>query len=322
MKKLLLLLSCVSLVLQGCSSDSNGDDSSTCGTVSLTSVSQNGNTLNFNYQSQNAFNYYEIGYDQTTSVAGQGNDLFFNYSFTTTNASNASIDDENLSFYAENNQTLSFYIRAQCTNGDLTDWQGPIVLSIDDFCEKPYDFSVQNGTAYWSTYYNQTNASYFQLQYGNQGFQIGNGEVITTNDESTSDAALVSGNTYDFYVRSFCTNNLGFSNWEGPVTYYAENDQNLCNAPSNITTEVERNGFGEAIGAVFRWDYNGETNFEHVVVLNNYSPDSGTIYTSDTGGWPLYTLTQNTNYDFYIRSVCLDGARTEWVGPIDINIGS
>ncbi|MBU2940995.1 hypothetical protein KO494_15700 [Lacinutrix sp. C3R15] len=321
MKKGLLLLSCIFLLLQGCSSESENDDSSACGTVNLISVTQNGNTLNFNYQSQNAFNYYEIGYDQTASVANQGNNLFFNYSFTTTNASNASIDDENLSFFAENNQTLSFYIRAQCTNGDLTDWQGPIVLNVDEFCEKPYDFDVQNGTAFWETYNNQTNASYFQVQYGSQGFQIGNGEVITTNDESTSDAALASGNTYDFYVRSFCTNNLGFSNWEGPVTYYAEYDQNLCNPPSNVTTEVERNASGQAIGAVFRWDYNGESNFEHVVVLNNSTPDSGTIYTSDTGGWPLYNLSQNTDFDFYIRAVCTDGTRTEWVGPKDINIG-
>jgi len=329
MKKGLFLLSCVFMLTLGCSEDSDESNenggANVCGVVSLTSVVQNGNELVFNYQTQNTFNYFQIGYDQTTNVSNQdvNSDFFFlNEGFTTTNVSTATIVDESLHFYAENNQTLSFFIRAQCSNGNLTKWQGPIVLNIDEYCQEPYDFAVQSGTAYWDTYYNDTDASYFQIEYGNQGFQIGSGELATTNSESYSDASLVSGNTYDFYVRSFCNNNLGYSNWVGPVSYFAEYDQNLCNSPSNITTEIERNGSGQAVGAVFRWSYNGERNFEHVVVGNNQPASSGSINVSDTAGWPFYNLAQNTNYDFYVRAVCLDGSRTEWVGPIDINIGS
>lgn len=319
-----LLLFCAITFLLGCSKDS--DTPGECGSVSLTSVTQQGNTLTFNYQTQNTFNYYEIVYDQTGSIGdlnNQGNvQGSFNNQFTTTDIATTSIIDESLNFYAENNQTLSFFIRAQCQNGEFTSWQGPIVLQIDTFCNTPSDFTVQSGTAYWDYNSNQTAASYFQVEYGNQGFVLGNGSMLTTNSEITSDAALASGTTYDFYVRAFCNNNLGFSNWVGPVAYFAEFDQNLCNAPSNITIEVERNASNQAVGAVFRWDYNGESDFEHVVVNNGASPDSGNINTSDTFGWPFYNLAQNTNYDFYIRAVCLDGTRTEWVGPTDVNIGS
>tara|TARA_R110002049_G_scaffold85897_7_gene218379 strand:- start:473 stop:1447 length:975 start_codon:yes stop_codon:yes gene_type:complete len=320
-----LLLICIFVMCLGCSSDSDSEPSD-CGSVTLTGVQQEGNILTFNYQTQNTFNYYEIVYDQTGSIGNLNNQSnvqsSFNNSFTTTDIATTSITDETLNFYAENNQTLSFYIRAQCQNGNFTLWQGPIILQINAYCDAPYDFSVQNGTAYWDTYYNETDASYFQVEYGNQGFVLGSGNVLTTNSESTSDASLASGNAYDFYVRAFCNNNLGFSNWEGPVSYYAEYDQNLCNEPSGVTVEVERNGFGEAVGAVFRWEHNGESNFEHVVVSNNQSPESGNINTSDDVGWPFYNLAQNTNYDFYIRAVCLDGARTEWVGPRNVNIGS
>ncbi|MGB1307936.1 MAG: hypothetical protein ACPG6B_03430 [Oceanihabitans sp.] len=321
MKKGIFLLSSLLLLVQSCSKDSN--NSNNCGTVNLTSVTQDGSTLNFSFYSPDTFNYFEIGYDQTTNISGQGNnDLYFNYGLTTTNVNSASIEDENLSFYAANNQTLSFYIRAQCSNGDLTDWQGPLVINVNEFCESPYNFNVENGTAYWDYYYNQTNASFYQVEYGNQGFQVGNGTTITTNHEATSDASLAAGNTYDFYVRASCDNNLGFSSWVGPVSYFAAYDQNLCNAPSNVIADVEYNGLGQAVGAVFTWSHNGESNFEHVVVGNNQSPDSGTISTSDNAGWPFYSLAQNTNYDFYIRAVCLDGARTEWVGPLNVNIGS
>ena len=70
MKKGLLCI-CVFILFLGCSKDS--EEAGECGVVSLINVSQNGNTLMFDYQSQDTFNYYEIGYDQSTSVSGGSN---------------------------------------------------------------------------------------------------------------------------------------------------------------------------------------------------------------------------------------------------------
>ncbi|WP_460218340.1 hypothetical protein [Psychroserpens sp. MEBiC05023] len=322
MKKNLLFIG-ILMLLFGCSSDS--DESGECGVVTLTGVTQDGSTLIFTYQAQTTFNYYEIGYDQTASInnGGQG-ELFFNDRFTTTDMSTTSIDDDDLNFYAENNQTLSFYIRAQCENGDLTSWQGPIVLQVQEYCEKPYDLNASGSGPgfYWDYYYNNGDASYFQVEYGLQGFTLGTGTQITTNDEYTFDAMMAQGNTYDFYVRALCENNLGFSGWAGPVSAYAEEDYNLCSPPSNVLSQIEYNFFGDPVGVLFQWDLNGETSFEHVLVPDGANPDTGSINTSDGSGWPLYNqgIFLNTPYDFYIRAVCIDGSRTEWVGPKNVYI--
>jgi len=321
MRKTLQLLFLFPLLF-ACSSDS--EDSGDCGSLSLISVQQNGSTLTFNYQAQSQFNYYEIGYDQTAALGGLSNDqLYFNHSFTTTDNTTTSIQEEGLFFYAENNTTLSFYIRAQCSNGDLTSWQGPIVLQIEEFCQEPYDLSADGPSVYWSYYYNSTEASYFQVEYGLQGFQLGSGTQITTNQESTYDVMVAAGNTYDYYVRAYCDNALGFSEWIGPVSSYADEDFNLCTSPSNILHDIEYNFFGDPVGVVFQWDMNGENSFEHVLVSDGFDPDdAASVNTSDGSGWPLYSqgLYQNTPYDFYVRAVCLDGSKTEWVSRQNIII--
>lgn len=321
MKKGLLCI-CVFVLFLGCSKDS--EETEECGVVSLTNVTQNGSTLIFDYQSQDTFNYYEIGYDQSTSVSQvNNNDLYFNYRFTTTDVGSTSIIDDDLYGFAEYNTTLSFYIRAQCSNGELTSWEGPIVLQVEDYCEQPSNIGVSGSTVYWSYDSNQTTASYYQVEYGEQGFDLGSGTQITTNTTNTSETVMVEGNTYEFYVRAYCEDNLGYSGWSGPISAYADQDYNVCSAPSNVLHQIEYNFFGDPVGVVFQWDSNGESSFEHVLISDGYNPDdSNSVNTSDGSGWPLYNqgLTQNTPYDFYIRAVCLDGSRTEWVGPKNVII--
>ncbi|MCT4630826.1 hypothetical protein [Winogradskyella sp.] len=321
MRNFLLAVSAF-LFLVGCSSDSDGG-SGECGTITLTNVVQQGNQLVFNYQTQNTFNYYEIGYDVTTNLTGVSNDqLYFNYGFTTTDVSSTTREEDFLAFFAEENQTLSFYIRAQCSNGELTKWNGPIVLQIEEYCESPTDLNAFGSGVSWN-FDGNNNASYYQVEYGLHGFNLGEGSQITTSDTSTHDAVMAQGNTYDFYVRAFCENGLGFGNWSGPVSVFADQDYNLCTPPSNVVHEIEYNFFGDPVGVVFRWDFNGESMFEHVLVSDGFDPNNTTsVNTSDGSGWPVYGqgLFQNTPYDFYIRAVCVDGSRTEWVGPKNIVI--
>jgi hypothetical protein len=224
-----------------------------------------------------------------------------------------------LNSLAQNNQTISFYIRAQCVNGQFTNWEGPFVLQLDEFCEKPYDLNVFGDELNWEFNSFATSASYFQVEYGLQGFQIGTGTQINTNDEYVNGLAMEQGNVYDFYVRAYCENNIGWSDWAGPASYFAQQDFNLCNPPSNVQYFIEYIT-GNSAGVRFEWDYNGETQFEHVLVANNGNPNSGTISTSDTFGWPVYTgLSTFLDYDFYVRGVCYDGTRTTWGGPLDVN---
>ncbi|MEY8848239.1 hypothetical protein AB9K26_05460 [Psychroserpens sp. XS_ASV72] len=331
MKKLTLFL--ISIVLFGCSSSSDSEEEEPqgqCGTVTITNVTQNFETLTISWQSQGNFNYFEIGYDATSNISGPINNnnsntnssLPFSNLLTTSNSSSASdeANAEELNFYAQQNETFSFYIRAQCANGQFTNWNGPFILQLDEFCEKPYDLNIFADQLSWSfNGFAITNASYFQVEYGLQGFQLGNGSQSISNDMFVDGFAMEQGNAYDFYVRAFCENNLGWGDWAGPISYFAEQDFNLCNPPSNLQYFVEFIS-GSSAGVRFEWDYNGETEFEHVLVSNNADPSTGNISTSDTFGWPVYTgLSTFADYDFYVRGVCNDGTRTAWAGPLDVN---
>lgn len=323
MKKITLLLA--SIFILGCSSDSdsNGDNpDGPCGTVTITNVTQDIETFTISWQSQGSFNYFEIGYDVTGNVGGPiDNNTSFSYSFTSTNTSSDTdvLDAETINFFVQDNETISFYIRAQCANGELTNWQGPFVLDVDSVCIKPENLNVFGDELTWDFSSFTVSPSYFQVEYGLQGFTIGTGTQITTNDEYVEGLVMEQGNVYDFYVRTFCTNNLGFSEWAGPVSYFAEQDFNLCNPPSNVQYFIEYIS-GSSAGVRFEWDYNGESEFEHVLVGDSADPNSGTISTSDTFGWPVYTgLSTFVDYDFYVRGVCFDGTRTPWVGPLDVN---
>ena len=125
---------------------------------------------------------------------------------------------------------------------------------------------------------------------------------------------------YDFYLRAYCNGSSSWSDWAGPYTYTATNNQYLCLAPTSPVYGVVRNGVGQAVGATFEWGMNGENVFEYTYVLPSQSVTAGTV-NSISNAWPTLHVAQNTNYHFYVRAVCVDGGKTAWTGPIVFNIG-
>lgn len=172
----------------------------------------------------------------------------------------------------------------------------------------------------WDSYNIQSPANYFEVEYGLSGFTLGSGTKISTNFEYTNEIPMEGGNAYQFYVRGYYDELSGFGDWAGPYTYFASQDWHMCTPPSNVQYTIESNVFGP-FGAAFTWDKNGEHEFEITVVSNNASPNNANYSTWGLNGIPVYTLTQNTEYDMYIRAVCLDGSKTNWVGPKNVNIG-
>ncbi|MNE08191.1 hypothetical protein D3C87_29850 [compost metagenome] len=167
-----------------------------------------------------------------------------------------------------------------------------------------------------------TSSSYYQFEYGITGFSQGSGTVVTTSGTTSTNVSMAAGNAYQFYVRGYCDATGGFSDWAGPFSYYSDKNHNMCLVPSNVQYTIEVNGFSEPVGANFTWDHNGETNFEYTIVANGASPANGNIHSiSVLQGTPTMFLTQNTEYDFYVRAVCKDGNKTNWVGPKNVNIG-
>lgn len=293
-----------------------------CGDFTAFEAQQNAGILEISFTDNANIGTYEFSIAQISAGNEPQNGVTF------IEASTGTLNQELSEVSISMGESYYLWIRGGTCEGDLGDkesWHGPIVVQLDEYCEAPYDlghaiFPTGRGVA-WNTYYNETDADYFEVQYGLEGFAVGSGTTVTTNKENTTEFSLEKDNAYDFYVRSHCTNNLGWSAWVGPVSYYATFNQNLCTTPSNVVYHVNKNGFGDPVGAWFEWERNGEYYFEYTIVLKNNPPSGGQLYTSTLSGWPSFSLTQNTDYDFYVRAICLDDTRTVWFGPTTLNIG-
>lgn len=319
MKKTLLIL--MSFLIISCSSDDSGNGNSL--EVTSFNIQQESSQIIFGYTANEEVLYYEITYDYASSNYNPNSQENTNYTFSTSDLNSTQKSIQELSLYPS--ESYVFYVRAVGNNNVRSKWFGPKSLSINSFCEEPYDV-VFSGYVSWETYNNQTSSSYFQVQYGLQGFEVGTGATIQTSDQSTvytSGLVLEQGNVYDVYVRSFCNNSLGWSNWVGPVSYFAENNSNVCVTPHNLGYHTEYNWLGQPIGANISWnDIGNNRSYEFNLVGNDQSPESIAIGSRNDGGTQItYTgLTPGYQYHFYVRTVCADGSRTDWVGPLNVVI--
>lgn len=320
MKKIYFVLLSV-LVLVGCSSDS-GDSSeneiSTCGEISTFNVAQNSDVLLFSYAGSTDVSYYEVSYFQTGGLIDPNDGIKFNT--TDPNSFSKRILDMNVAF--ETN--YSFYIRTVCASGAVGRWKGPVVVLMKSFCDQPRDLRVSgySGGAYFSwqsSYLNES--SYYEVQYGLEGFEIGQGTTIITNNSQTYDMVMQRNKVYDFYVRSKCNGALGWSAWAGPVSHVSAIDQNICSAPISATGSIESYS-GSNTWVKMTWNTNGDmnTDFEYVIVNKGSGPETGTKRLFNPYlGWPVVLIPTYGQYDFYVRTVCSGGATTAWFGPTPLD---
>lgn len=308
MKKLFLLLAAVTLII-GCSSSDEGSSSvgGECSPVTNLEIVQNSNELTVTVTGSGAL-YYEIsilplGYDDPNS----GSIVPLNSSTETIDIFEAVIETGDYQVFA----------RVSCEEGKKGKWFGPKLLTIEEYCGLPKNLGVNTFDGfYWESpdSYNSATVSNYQIEYGLQGFEHGQGTIATVNINHYSDIVLQGGQNYDFYVRAYCSNNVGYGNWVGPYNYYAETNLNMCTPPSNIITNLQYNN-GSTAGVSFQFSRNGEDTFEYTIVHRNQDISEGTIHTLYwTDGWPGYTgLNVYYDWDFYIRAVCNNGNRTVWV---------
>jgi hypothetical protein len=290
-------------------------DTSTEATITSFTVTQSNNELIFTFSaSSQDIQYYQIQY-----YAPNGGGLAG--SFVTNAASTVTETIADLSI--QTGILYVFNIEAVLNSGSIIGGADPISLLIEEFCEQAHNLNFSNASGLsWSIYNNNTSPSYYEISYGVTGTTASLGEKITTNTRSNKEMVMEQGNVYDFYVRSYCNNTLGWSDWEGPLSHYASQDLNTCIPPSSLGFTVVRNSLSQAVGARCTWtDNGGNSNYEVNMVGNGSSPTAGNIETSTSTNITYAPMTQNTEYDFYVRSICSDGTPTNWAGPLNVNIG-
>lgn len=300
-------------VLNGCSKDSESYDAG----IKVTSfeVIQDGDTLIFTYTTTGDVAYIEILKSTLPSGGTSGATVV-----ATSSNGTAQVYFKELGL--KTGDVATFYIRAVGTNDRLSAVIGPKVITINTFCDIPNNLHVENGNFSWF-YYPSSPLTYYEIEYGPQGFVKGDGTKMNANGGSTNDFTFVGGEVYDIYIRGYCSRAQGFSLWAGPVSYLAKKNQNLCLEPTNVSYSVEYNYSGEPIGVRIRWDDPGNTgDYEYNLAANNESPTSNLLESGNSTTIQYFTLTKNIEYDFYVRTKCIEGTTTEWVGPLDVIIGN
>ncbi|GAA4761880.1 MULTISPECIES: hypothetical protein [Flavobacterium] len=304
MKKIYFLLSLLIIILS-CSKDDSATEQqqSKCSQINTFNASQQVDVLNYSITASGSPAAYEFVFldSQYNTDPNHGNVI------SVPNASgNISLDNN-----VTQNRTYYIYARVICANGEKSDWSAPKIIYINNYCGKPYNL-IYSGQLTWDdSNFGSGTVSYYQVQYGAQGFSLGSGTTINANNEYLSNIPMAAQTTYDFYVRSYCNDGKGWSSWTGPYAYFSQYTQNMCSVPTNLAYTLESQTSSYAWIAL-NWNYNGESNFEYTIVSQGASVSSGTVYSASTGGWPVHQLTKGYNYHFYVRAVCANGNKTSW----------
>jgi len=209
-----------------------------------------------------------------------------------------------------NGTSYDFYVRADC-QGSRSDWILYNFTAGGPACVAPTALTTTNITA-TSTELGWTEmgtASLWDLEWGVPGFTLGTG-TSQTNASTTNNpyllTGLISGTSYEFYVRADCQGTR--SAHTGPFLFTAGLP---CNTPTTLTavniTNTSVDLSWVEVGTATIWDIE--------LGIAGFTP-TGTATTANTTTNPTNVagLTGGADYEFYVRSDC--GADSSaWTGP-------
>ena len=145
--------------------------------------------------------------------------------------------DQHATVSGLNSATIyDFYVRNVCEDSGYSAWIGPVSVSTLDEpfninCIDPYNFAsaatgqTGSGGHYFDfTWDHESSQNSWEIAVVPAGNPFSTSNVIATsfNPVRLTYGSLVSGQAYDFYLRSNCGGSDGFSGWIGPVTVTAQ----------------------------------------------------------------------------------------------------
>lgn len=294
----ILTLALALLLLAGCKKEDTNTTENPCHTPSLSLNTITGGVSLYVSTSSNQ-GFFEIEYGANGFSKGSGTKVTISTQYDLTGLTNGTYD---------------IYIRGNCGGTAYSDWSSAQSFLVQggnsSTCAAPYSLNAQPYFQGYQLYWSASNAGYYELEYGPTGFTRGNGTKKTLSNSNYSDGSFNANTTYDFYVRSNCGGS-DFSPWAGPYSFHADHNAHNCQAPTNLT--AYRNGY-----ISYSFNPNGEN--QHEVYINN-TPDtnSGTLLSSSSSSGDITGVYSNVTYYIYARSICLDGSRTAWTGPVVVN---
>lgn len=208
-------------------------------------------------------------------------------------------------------QTYDVYVWADCGADGLSDTLGPINFTTQPVCPAPTNLTVSDiGTDTAVVAWDAHGTSNWVIEYDTVGYVQGSSSnaTITTTDNPFTLTGLDSEYTYDVYVWADCGTPDGLSTVTGPESFTT---QPTCLAPTGLMATVN-----SSTTADLGWTENGSaTEWQVQYGPAGFTLGSGNIESATANPHPITGLTGNTDYGFYVRSVCAVGDTSAWTGP-------
>ena len=152
----------------------------------------------------------------------------------------------------------------------------------------------------------ESEAANFQVQYGEQGFNVGEGTGVDVNGATTLAISELNYETaYDFYVRVVCEGDNGA--WVGPVTVTTAPS---CSEPASLSFEMATNmlfwnagEWGTPVQYNVRYKAEDEEEYTTITVDPVVGVDPFTVISG---------LNSNTTYEIGVQSICDENQESGW----------
>ena len=142
------------------------------------------------------------------------------------------------------------YLQTDCGGGVFSSWTGPITFTTADPCQAPFNVETTDITSSSATitFSAAPTVSAFDLQWGTEGFPLGNG-ITVPSTETTIELEFLPANTaLEYYLRSNCTSDYGVvSEWVGPFQFMTEIVDGVDEVKEVQFFEVFPNPAGDAV---------------------------------------------------------------------------
>ncbi len=288
----------------------------TCaGVVGLSAVSGIHDAV-LSWNSTSAVDGYELEYGTAGYVQGGGSTMMLGNNTVTL----AGLDA---------NTSYDVYVRSVCNGTTYGDWASIRFTTMYDTCASVrwieavnvvYDAFPEYELQWWGS----SQPDHWEVEYGPQGFELGSGTVVETNESSFAiyeleQQGILQPNTwYDFYVRSVCEGGV-YGEWDS-VQYrtFCATVEDLTLVDDNIS--VNAANFIE--GYKVTWVDNSGTEQWSV----SYGTPNSYNWHSETVNEPfiqLEPLRPNTRYEVEVSALCGEDNYGDYryVGFTTINVG-
>ena len=184
-----------------------------------------------------------------------------------------------------------------------------------DTCSSVFNLSVDavDTTHVFISWTYEGEPDHFQLEFGLQGFQLGQGAQLTVSENIFSMSGLQPDSWYDFYIRCVCDDDL-YGEW-AMISFHTDTlippvviPDDTCSAVFNLhIIEVD------TMHATIGWLFEGEPDhFEAEYGMQGFAQGNGTTVGVTESFLHLSDLQSDSYYDLYVRCVCDEELYGEW----------